>query len=260
MIEEGATMLYSIKMRSAQGGPHEKGGRHISGAERILSEEKIEQTLVAMLHRAQEHQRGAADFVSLKVEIVKPSDICYSPLLPFSSCQAVSAAEGRQTAVKELVRAGVSVKAAAAGIYQIKNLRDSMRGAMLLDAQSGERVDGLGERGVRVSKMDCADPEAYEAILLKQGLSGDHVREALVLASKVTGAQGIVAELCWSDDPDYVTGYVASGLFGYRRIPIMKAQGDPIGGRVFFTEPGTDLQQLIVYLQEQVVLIRSEEG
>ena len=46
-------MLYSVKMRSAQGGPHEQGGRHISGAERILSEEKIEQAIVAMLHRAQ---------------------------------------------------------------------------------------------------------------------------------------------------------------------------------------------------------------
>ena len=44
-------MLYSVKMRSAQGGPHEQGGRHISGAERILSEEKIEQAIVAMLHR-----------------------------------------------------------------------------------------------------------------------------------------------------------------------------------------------------------------
>ena len=40
-------MLYSVKMRSAQGGPHEQGGRHISGAERILSEEKIEQAIVA---------------------------------------------------------------------------------------------------------------------------------------------------------------------------------------------------------------------
>ena len=36
-------MLYSVKMRSAQGGPHEQGGRHISGAERILSEEKKEE-------------------------------------------------------------------------------------------------------------------------------------------------------------------------------------------------------------------------
>ena len=62
-------MLYSVKMRSAQGGPHEQGGRHISGAERILSEEKIEQAIVAMLHRAQKHQRGMADFISLKLRI-----------------------------------------------------------------------------------------------------------------------------------------------------------------------------------------------
>lgn len=68
-------MLYSVKMRSAQGGPHEQGGRHISGAERILSEEKIEQAIVAMLHRAQKHQRGMADFISLKVEAVKTADI-----------------------------------------------------------------------------------------------------------------------------------------------------------------------------------------
>ena len=27
--------LYSVRMRAAQGGPHEKGGHHISGAERI---------------------------------------------------------------------------------------------------------------------------------------------------------------------------------------------------------------------------------
>ena len=97
-------MLYSVKMRSAQGGPHEQGGRHISGAERILSEEKIEQAIVAMLHRAQKHQRGMADFISLKVEAVKTADIFYRPLLPLSSCQADSVMAGRKAAVEELVK------------------------------------------------------------------------------------------------------------------------------------------------------------
>lgn len=252
-------MLYSIKMRSAQGGPHEKGGRHISGAERILSEDKIEQTIIAMLHRAQEHQRGTADFVSLKVESVKPAEILYRSLLPLSSCQANTAEAGRATAVLELIKAGVSAAAAAAGIAQITSLHDSMRGAMLLDAVSGIRMDALGNRGVRVSKMDCDNAGLYEAGLLEKGLCGEHVREALVLASKVASAAGVVAELCWSDDPEYVTGYVASSKFGYRRIPVMKEQGNPIGGRVFFTEPGTDIQKLIAYLQDQVVLIRPEE-
>ena len=219
-------MLYSVKMRSAQGGPHEQGGRHISGAERILSEEKIEQAIVAMLRRAQKHQRGMA---------------------------------GRKAAVEELVKAGVSTEAAAVGISSIINLQDSMRGAMLLDADTGLRVDSLGERGVRVSKMDCDNSERYEARLLEKGLLGDHVREALVLASKVASAVGIVAELCWSDDPEYVTGYVASAKYGYKRIPVMKEYGNPIGGRVFFVEQGTDVQKLITYLQDQVVLIRPED-
>ena len=175
-------MLYSVKMRSAQGGPHEQGGRHISGAERILSEEKIEQAIVAMLHRAQKHQRGMADFISLKVEAVKTADIFYRPLLPLSSCLADSVMAGRKAAVEELVKAGVSTEAAAAGISRIINLRDSMRGAMLLDADTGLRVDSLGERGVRVSKMDCDNSERYEARLLEKGLFGDHVREALVLS------------------------------------------------------------------------------
>ena len=166
---------------------------------------------------------------------------------------------GRKAAVEELVKAGVSTEAAAAGISSIINLQDSMRGAMLLDADTGLRVDSLGERGVRVSKMDCDNSERYEARLLEKGLLGDHVREALVLASKVASAVGVVAELCWSDDPEYVTGYVASAKYGYKRIPVMKEYGSPIGGRVFFVEQGTDVQKLITYLQDQVVLIRPED-
>ena len=38
-------MMYSIKMRCSKGGPHEDGGRHISGAERILREDEIEEEL-----------------------------------------------------------------------------------------------------------------------------------------------------------------------------------------------------------------------
>lgn len=79
---------------------------------------------------------------------------------------------GRKAAVEELVKAGVSTEAAAAGISRIINLRDSMRGAMLLDADTGLRVDSLGERGVRVSKMDSDNSERYEARLLEKGLLG----------------------------------------------------------------------------------------
>ena len=34
-------MVYSIRMRAAKGGPHEQGGSHISGAERLVSLESL---------------------------------------------------------------------------------------------------------------------------------------------------------------------------------------------------------------------------
>ena len=215
-------MLYSVKMRSAQGGAHEEGGRHISGAERILPEEQLDYAVLTMLHRAREHERGRADFISLKVEEIKQQDIVYKPLLSFSTCPVKTAQEGHR--------------------------------------ESGMRIDGMGERGVRASKMDCVNSRGYDEYMQARGLTGDHVREALVLASKVAGAEGMVAELCWSDDPYYVTGYVASPLYGYRRIPVMKERGSGIGGRVFFVRPGTDMKELINYLEEQVVMIQTGEA
>ena len=253
-------MLYSVKMRSAQGGAHELGGRHISGAERILPGDQLDYAVLTMLHRAREHERGCADFISLKVEEIKPQEIIYKPLLAFSTCKAATAAEGHRAAVNELVHAGVNINAAARGLAMLNGLTDSMRGAMVLDAESGLRIDGMGERGVRASKMDCVDSRGYDEYLQQTGLTGDHVREALVLASKVAGAEGMVAELCWSDDPNYVTGYVASPLYGYRRIPVMKERGNGVGGRIFFVRPGTDVAKLINYLEEQVVLIKPQEA
>ena len=253
-------MLYSVKMRSAQGGAHEFGGRHISGAERILPGDQLDYAVLSMLHRAREHERGCADFISLKVEEIKPQEIIYKPLLAFSTCKAATAAEGHRAAIDELVRAGVSINAAARGLAMLNGLTDSMRGAMVLDAESGLRIDGMGERGVRASKMDCVDSRGYDEYLQQTGLTGDHVREALVLASKVAGAKGMVAELCWSDDPNYVTGYVASPVCGYRRIPVMKERGNGVGGRIFFVRSGTDVAKLINYLEEQVVLIKPQEA
>lgn len=45
-------MLYSVKMRSSLGGYHGEGGRHISGAERIVPEDQVEADVIAMLRRA----------------------------------------------------------------------------------------------------------------------------------------------------------------------------------------------------------------
>ena len=45
---------------------------------------------------------------------------------------------------------------------------------MVFDAFTGERLDCFGNRGVRVTKMDCAGAAEYEEGLAKCGLTGEH--------------------------------------------------------------------------------------
>lgn len=253
-------MLYSVKMRSSLGGVHGEGGRHISGAERIVSEKDVEESVLSMLRRARMHERGEADFIQIKVEKVRPASIQYCPLIPIYQRHVTSKEEGRAVAKQELLRIGVSEVAVTNGFAALESLDDSMRGAIVMDALTGKRLDERKERGIRCSNMDCENVASYESQMQKKGLGGDHPREALVLASKVAYGPGTVAELCWSDDPDYVTGYVGSKKYGYGRITIMKDQGDPVGGRVFFVAHGTDIKAYEDYMQNQTVLVRSEEN
>ncbi|MBU2703071.1 6-carboxyhexanoate--CoA ligase [Sporomusaceae bacterium BoRhaA] len=247
-------MLYSVKMRSAQGGAHEQGGRHISGAERMVPTESIEQVALSMIERAFHHSRGCADFINLKIEEVSEQNFVYVNQLPIDTVVTQDVPQGRKLAKETLIAAGVTEKAAQSGLDQLTNLTDSMRGAMLISAADGQRLDPFTQRGVRVSSMDIADSKHYESLLIQLGLTDVHVREAVVLASKVQSAPGVIAELCWSDDLNYTTGYVANHL-GYFRFPHLKQPDSPVGGRAFFVEPDIDLEKLINYLENTPVLV-----
>ena len=252
-------MLYSVRMRSAQGGSHELGGRHISGAERIVEREKIEQTANEMLKRAFSHTRGQADFINIVIEKVEEKKVVEVPLLSVETCTSSTVTMGREMAESSLIAAGVTLVAVQKGMTLLLALTDSMRGAMLVCAETGRRLDTTGMRGVRVSRMDIGEEKEFHNILTQRGMNNTHVREALVLASKVAAASNIVAELCWSDDPEYTTGYVASSS-GYIRIPHCKPFGSLLGGRVFFVRPEGDVGQIVDYLENQPVIVKLPEG
>ncbi len=57
--------LYSVRMRAARGGPHEKGGHHISGAERIVKLEEVGAMVQSLADRALHHSKGTADFINI---------------------------------------------------------------------------------------------------------------------------------------------------------------------------------------------------
>lgn len=246
-------MLYSVRMRAAKGGAHEYGGEHISGAERLLKEAQVEDMVKVMVHRALTHSRGKADFIRLTIDRIKEDEIQLIELLPIKTFSVQSLLEGRIYASELLVAAGVTGIAAEKAMEALLHLGENMRGAMVVCSETGERLDSLLGRGIRVSKMDTIDPQAFSVWLGKQGLTDIHVREAAVLAAKVNSAPSVVAELCWSDDPDYVTGYVAA-KGKYNRITQLKELGSRRGGRVFFVKRDTDMEALRVYLEEQPVL------
>lgn len=225
-------MLYSVRMRAAQGGSHEAGGKHISGAERLVSYEQLRPTADAMLERALSHSRGAADFINITIETISMSTVREITCLPINSVNVTDAAAGRQAAQAKLVQAGVDPVAAVNGMEQLAGLSSSLRGAMLVCAKTGARLDSTGQRGIRVSRMDIDDEQAYDDWLTGQGYCNIHIREAVVLASKVVAAPEVVAELCWSDDPEYTAGYVATPV-AYTRFTHLKPYGSEVGGRIF---------------------------
>ena len=252
----GKIMMYSIKMRCSKGGPHEEGGKHISGAERILREDEIEEELINVYRRAITHERGKPDFINLKIEKIDEDEIIYKKRLNINEHHVDSKEEGLDLAKKLFA---VSEKSAEIAIQSLQDLEESMHGAMLIDKDTGERIDDKGIKGVRVTGIASADISNYKESLKSDGREGLHLEEALILASKIASCKGIVAELCWSDDPSYVIGYVGT-KDKYERIPILKEEGNPIGGRAFFVDTNQlndnyTLDDLIDYLEKQVVLI-----
>ena len=232
--------LYSVKMRASQ------EGRHISGAERIVPSAAVPAVVAQLAARALEHSKGVPDSVNVKVE--RPGEIVRLKSLPVATNVTRTPAEGRALAA-DLLR--------AAGIGRIDEIMAlfretySMRGAMLLDADTLERLEPDRARGVRATCMDAADSIAKGSAADK-----NHYAEAIVLATKVQHAPGIVAEICVSDDPDYVTGYVATRGIGYQRITVVKEKGDPSGGRIFLYRGSREqVPETIRFLEQQAVIV-----
>ena len=240
---------YSIRMRAAEGGAHELGGKHISGGERLGNKSQLETITAELLAKAFNHSRGSADFTQLIVEKVPSEQLQLIPPLEVSTAQLATATvqEGYRKAKEILATAGVAKRAVDYAFHLLSN-EQNLRGAAIVNGKTGKRLDNRGRKGVRVSRMDWND--------CGQVVSSTRVREALALATKVAYSTFTVAELCWSDDPDYVTGYVSSQELGYVRISPLKNMGCESGGRVFFVTNEVDLESYIEYLERKPVLIQ----
>ena len=237
--------LLSVRMRA------ELQGKHVSGAERIVKEEELEEVIKELVKRPK-----VFDFININIEEVRDYEAVECNL-PISSFVFKTVEEAREFAIKKLTESGVKEKAAIKAVKLLSKGANpkggNMRGAVLMDVETGERLEPDPERGIRTVRFDWIDRKQITEELLKQGYTLRTV-DALALACKNLYC-GVVAELCWSDDPDYITGYVASKKLGYVRITPLKVEGNPLGGRVYFVEK-KELEKIIECIEERVLLFK----
>ncbi|HSB30410.1 MAG TPA: 6-carboxyhexanoate--CoA ligase [Candidatus Sulfobium mesophilum] len=251
--------MVSIRMRASirTGKKNRKKSAdlHISGAEGIYDRAVIGEVVEAYIRRASGHSRGRPDRIDIKIEKITtaPKKIRSLPVTTIT-CRSANTA---QRHIRELLLlSGVSETAVQNAVKVAYNPM-VMRGASLMCAQSGRRVEPDRQRGIRASRLGISHnaSDVLSRILDKAGINSDTVREALVLASKVACCKEVIAELCVSDDPDYTTGYVSSRKFGYVRVPHIKRRGQRCGGRVFFVRENSALDNVIAFLEKKHVLV-----
>ncbi|MDO9287748.1 MAG: 6-carboxyhexanoate--CoA ligase [Thermodesulfovibrionales bacterium] len=267
---------------------------HISGAEGIYKGKNISKIVKEYIKRAVNHPRGKPDEIVITIEKIKQK-IKTIPLLSVKTLKCKSPDEAKETIIQKLASLGISKKAVNNG-FKVLKAGKAMRGASLVLAESGMRVEPDKNRGVRVSRMgieENAEKKLSQMLCkivipakaghpqrlagariqsketgfrVKPGMTGTcnkiiknnttTVKEALILASKVASCPDIIAEVCISDDPDYTTGYFASEKEGYLRLANIKKSGEMHGGRVFFIKEDADIAGVIQYLEGIPVIIR----
>lgn len=227
-------LLFSIRMHAAS------GTVHLCGAERIVQGDGLREVAGNMVDRAMKHGPSALSSIAIQIDPIAPDTLRRIPLLPIHTGRSPGLEEAVREACRLLADAGVSREAARSAIDAVAQGAapdgGNMRGAMIVHAATGERLEPDRARGIRVTRIDVAREvrEQLKDYLHKLGISHPRVLEAVLIASKVAAIPGLIAEFCRSDDPDYTTGYVASPRLGYVRLEHIKRQGDPLGGRVFF--------------------------
>jgi 6-carboxyhexanoate--CoA ligase len=247
--------LWSVRMRASA---HDNGAqRHLSGAERLVEEGEIDDVVAEMFARS---KSKFPDLVQITAEAIGDEYLHRTNCLPVTTVRSLSSDQAAHFAVELLRRSGVNDIIAARALESLSiGLGEggtSLRGASLWDKNTGRRLEPDMKRGVRTSRFDYSKEAAaaVDSALAQNDLHHFRTREALAVATKTLWA-GIVAEMCWSDEPDYTTGYISSAATGYVRLPGFKPSGAR-GGRIFFTDAlCTDIASIVRRLESDFVLI-----
>ena len=205
------------------------GGRHVSGAERLVPREDAAEAASALFARG--WSSAAADRLTVSVETVAPSALVRRRALPVRTAMTRTPEEAMECTIALLGGCGVASVLAA---RTLKLLRAGpgpagrpMRGAMIVDAVSGERLEPDPERGVRVSHMDFsrAARGVLAAALGAVGIEGHRPMEALALATKAADHTGDGGGSLHVRRPDLHHGVRRLGAAGLRAVAAHQGRG-----------------------------------
>lgn len=71
---------YSVRMRASENGPHEEGGKHISGGERLVPFIGLNDAVSDLLEKGMSHSRGRPDFMQIQFDLVNEPIKLVQPL------------------------------------------------------------------------------------------------------------------------------------------------------------------------------------
>ncbi len=74
---------YSVRMRASRNAPHEQGGKHISGGERLITYSGLQEAVDGLLHKGFSHSRGIPDFMQIQLESINEP---IETIPPFAGC------------------------------------------------------------------------------------------------------------------------------------------------------------------------------
>ncbi|MBT3268607.1 6-carboxyhexanoate--CoA ligase [Candidatus Poribacteria bacterium] len=232
----------------------------MSGGERLVPRAHVTTTASRLLARAA--SAGHTDRVTLTVDEISAGALVTAPALDVRTVCVADPTEGRALATAALRDLGVAEYPCGAAMSLLASGPSPnggpMRGAVIMDHLSGSRLEPNSERGVRVSRVDMQPEDRARVRALA---ASERFVDALILASKVASLGCVIADLGWSDDPEYTPGYVASAARGYERFTHLKDTGSPFGGRVYFVDAATfDAAADVARLEAQPTVIALSEG
>lgn len=239
MLKFCPASAYSTRTRSSA------DYRHISGTERSALATELPQLTSVMISRTPHHGKGRPDITHITADKIEESTISTTPALALFLRSNFSPGDAHRSIAQRLHAADIQTVDIVA---EMACSLTGLYGAALTDSSSGERLDPDPARGVRVPTFNTIPhPDEDHA--------KDHFHEALVLASEVHNASGIVVEICLSDDPFCTCGYfVLDGLL--RRTPNIKDYDSTLDIRIFIVKPNTDVPELTDYLGNTSIHIK----